>query len=123
MRALVVASGKFESWRFPGFWEVEFGVYPLLFFSIQLLCSLIARHENRSSIFRRPGYFGAALLDQRKVRRRDDRLLREHRTGRRTQGVGTESNKDRCVKNLYRRFAGRIRARLYFSADSVPCGV
>jgi prepilin-type N-terminal cleavage/methylation domain-containing protein len=64
------------------------------------LGGLIARagHENRFSLFGRPRHLGAAFVDQGNLRRRDDRLLRQHRPGGRIAGLEAKAKKTGASK-------------------------
>src|SRR6266498_2614913 len=76
------------------------------------------KDENCSGVFGRPRYLGAAFVDQGGIPRGADCLLRQHWPGGGTAGPRKEGPQHRRVEDLYRRFAGRVRARLYFSDDS-----
>src|SRR5690606_21016171 len=52
-------------------------------------------YENCFSLFRRPRHLGPALVDQRKIQRGDDRVLRRHRPAGGTQRSRQKSHENR----------------------------
>jgi len=58
----------------------------------------MCRHENRFSLFGWPRHLGAAFVDQGNLRRRDDRLLRQHRQEEELRGLEAKARRTGASK-------------------------